>query len=140
ADAAPVLPLDDGRLQAELGRPDRGGISTRARAQDHDVKMVAHSCDDIRPRAVLASADTLGDRKPIAQDHPSLAVKVLGSLMRTACGEELSGFPDVHGTRAPGRVVLATSDRPTGPHCASLRDAGAQLPKTARRVDRTRHG
>ena len=42
ADPAPVLQLDDGRLQPELGGADRGHVPTRAGPQDHDVIVCSH--------------------------------------------------------------------------------------------------
>ena len=38
ADAAQMLALDDGRLQAELGRADRRHIAARTAADDDDVE------------------------------------------------------------------------------------------------------
>src|SRR5690606_8335857 len=73
ADPAPVLLLDDRRLQPELCRPDRGDISTRARAQDHDVKVFAHVNGRYSPRAGAASRGAAASADGIPRPGPGRA-------------------------------------------------------------------
>src|SRR6185436_18945692 len=41
--AQPLVPFDDGRLQAQLRRPDRRHVPRRPGADDHHVEHVSHT-------------------------------------------------------------------------------------------------
>src|SRR5690606_42149135 len=58
ADASPVLLLDDRRAQPELGGTDGSRVSSRTRAQDHDVVVSAHVSDHTARRSARLTGYT----------------------------------------------------------------------------------
>ena len=60
ADAAPVLLLHDGDLEAELGGTDGGDVAARAGAQHDDVEVLAHGrrASDLTGRPQTGTSST----------------------------------------------------------------------------------
>ena len=92
-DAAPVLLLDDGGLQPELSRPDRGDVPAGTRTQDHDIKVCAHK-------------HTLGPellRQELNRPFPGVRLSVRRGLRNTTTREGDAGPRIGHVGRRPVR-------------------------------------
>src|SRR5690606_22849129 len=65
AHPAPVAFLDDGGVVPELGRTNRGGVSTGARTQHHNVEVFAHGRDYAFPVSAGGSWPRMCDSSPV---------------------------------------------------------------------------
>ena len=98
---ADLVLVDEGDLQAELGRPERGGVAARARAEDDEIEVVGR-------------ADGHGVRRPSEPRTRarSTAGWAGGSSVRMVRGG--FGSPQPTGVHPAGGLGASAARRPVG--------------------------